>query len=194
MQMNNTTTQFNTTKEEVNTMHTEVNSTKENLTPLTESSPIKSKKQRGASLLDFIFWMGLAAIVIAGIAAMASSGKGKLKINNTLTEVSEIRAAVDAWAGAGADTAGVSLSEICTEGYGYSNAAWCDVNQYGGTYTVTANSSHSSYVDIAISNIEQDNVLALANQLAPVSTERCKKADSECTSVVVADTTITVTM
>ncbi|HCE4781103.1 hypothetical protein CGJ27_22550 [Vibrio parahaemolyticus] len=175
-------------------MHTEVNSTKENLTPLTESSPIKSKKQRGASLLDFIFWMGLAAIVIAGIAAMASSGKGKLKINNTLTEVSEIRAAVDAWAGAGADTAGVSLSEICTEGYGYSNAAWCDVNQYGGTYTVTANSSHSSYVDIAISNIEQDNVLALANQLAPVSTERCKKADSECTSVVVADTTITVTM
>ncbi|MDF4350678.1 hypothetical protein P7M37_24395, partial [Vibrio parahaemolyticus] len=167
MQMNNTTTQFNTTKEEVNTMHTEVNSTKENLTPLTESSPIKSKKQRGASLLDFIFWMGLAAIVIAGIAAMASSGKGKLKINNTLTEVSEIRAAVDAWAGAGADTAGVSLSEICTEGYGYSNAAWCDVNQYGGTYTVTANSSHSSYVDIAISNIEQDNVLALANQLAP---------------------------
>ncbi|WP_224067222.1 hypothetical protein [Vibrio parahaemolyticus] len=79
---------------------------------------------------------------------MASSGKGKLKINNTLTEVSEIRAAVDAWAGAGADTAGVSLSEICTEGYGYSNAAWCDVNQYGGTYTVTANSSHSSYVDI----------------------------------------------
>ncbi|HGF5100639.1 TPA: hypothetical protein ACY4QE_004855, partial [Vibrio parahaemolyticus] len=110
MQMNNTTTQFNTTKEEVNTMHTEVNSTKENLTPLTESSPIKSKKQRGASLLDFIFWMGLAAIVIAGIAAMASSGKGKLKINSTLTEVSEIRAAVDAWAGAGADTAGVSLS------------------------------------------------------------------------------------
>ncbi|WP_455291504.1 hypothetical protein [Vibrio parahaemolyticus] len=194
MQMNNTTTQFNTTKEEINTMHTKVNSTKENLTLLTESSPIKSKKQRGASLLDFIFWMGLAAIVIAGIAAMASSGKGKLKINNTLTEVSEIRAAVDAWAGAGADTAGVSLTEICTKGYGYSNAAWCDVNRYGGTYTVTANSSHSSYVDIVISNIEQDNVLALANQLAPVSTERCKKADSECTSVVVADTTITVTM
>ncbi len=194
MQMNNTTTQFNTTKEEVNTMHTEVNSTKENLTPLTESSPIKSKKQRGASLLDFIFWMGLAAIVIAGIAAMASSGKGKLKINSTLTDVSEMRAAVDAWAGPGADTAGVSLSEICTEGYGYSKAAWCDVNQYGGTYTITSNTSHTSYVDIQITNIEQDNVLALANQLAPVSTERCKKADSECTSVVVADTTITVTM
>lgn len=194
MQTNNTTTQFNTTKEEVNTMHTEVNSTKENLTPLTESSPIKSKKQRGASLLDFIFWMGLAAIVIAGIAAMASSGKGKLKINSTLTDVSEMRAAVDAWAGPGADTAGVSLSEICTEGYGYSKAAWCDVNQYGGTYTITSNTSHTSYVDIQITNIEQDNVLALANQLAPVSTERCKKADSECTSVVVADTTITVTM
>lgn len=194
MQMNHTTTQFNTTKEETNTMHTEVNPNKEHLTQLTQRSPIKTKKQRGASLLDFIFWMGLAAIVIAGIAAMASSGKGKLKINSTLTEVSEIRAAVDAWAGAGADTAGVSLTEICTEGYGYSNAAWCNVNQYGGTYTVTANSSHSSYVDIAISNIEQDNVLALANQLAPVSTERCAKADTDCSSVVVSDTTITVTM
>ncbi|HHI4974430.1 TPA: hypothetical protein ACP5VG_001994 [Vibrio parahaemolyticus] len=194
MQMNNTTTQLNTTKEETNTMHTKVNPNKEHLTPLTQHSPIKSKKQRGASLLDFIFWMGLAAIVIAGIAAMASSGKGKLKINSTLTDVSEMRAAVDAWAGPGADTAGVSLSEICTEGYGYSKAAWCDVNQYGGTYTITSNTSHTSYVDIQITNIEQDNVLALANQLAPVSTERCKKADSECTSVVVADTTITVTM
>ncbi len=194
MQMNNTTTQFNTTKEETNTMHSKVNPNKEHLTQLTQHSPIKSKKQRGASLLDFIFWMGLAAIVIAGIAAMASSGKGKLKINSTLTDVSEMRAAVDAWAGPGADTAGVSLSEICTEGYGYSKAAWCDVNQYGGTYTITSNTSHTSYVDIQITNIEQDNVLALANQLAPVSTERCKKADSECTSVVVADTTITVTM
>ncbi|WP_257971603.1 hypothetical protein [Vibrio parahaemolyticus] len=194
MQMNNTTTQLNTTKEETYTMHTEANSNKKHLTPLTQRSPIKTKKQRGASLLDFIFWMGLAAIVIAGIAAMASSGKGKLKINSTLTDVSEMRAAVDAWAGPGADTAGVSLSEICTEGYGYSKAAWCDVNQYGGTYTITSNTSHTSYVDIQITNIEQDNVLALANQLAPVSTERCKKADSECTSVVVADTTITVTM
>ncbi|HHC7400359.1 TPA: hypothetical protein ACN30R_004033 [Vibrio parahaemolyticus] len=188
---------MNTTHTEADVMNTDINETfqeEQNVEQETRAPARKFKKQRGASLLDFIFWMGLAAIVIAGIAAMASSGKGKLKINSTLTEVSEIRAAVDAWAGAGADTAGVSLTEICTEGYGYSNAAWCDVNQYGGTYTVTANSSHSSYVDIAISNIEEDNVLALANQLAPVSTERCAKADTDCSSVVVSDTTITVTM
>ncbi|HBC3902253.1 TPA: hypothetical protein KD856_003995 [Vibrio parahaemolyticus] len=166
-------------------MHTKV----ENTAP-----SIKSKKQRGASLLDFIFWMGLAAIVIAGIAGMASSGKGKLKISNTLTDVSEMRAAVDAWAGPGADTDGVSLTEVCKEGYGYSKAAWCDVNQYGGTYTITSNTSHSSYVDIKIDNIEEDNVLALANQLAPVSTERCVKADTDCGSVQTSGTTITVTM
>lgn len=177
----------------MNTEHNELNHSNQ-VTNTETTQPIKSKKQRGASLLDFIFWMGLAAIVIAGIAGMASSGKGKLKINSTLTDVSEIRTAVDAWAGAGADTEGVSLTEICTEGYGYSNAAWCNVNQYGGTYTVTANSSHSSYVDIQISNVEADNVLALSNQLAPISTERCAKADTECTSVVVSDTTITVTM
>ncbi|HHY0467016.1 TPA: hypothetical protein ACVU43_004031 [Vibrio parahaemolyticus] len=191
--MNNTTQQFNTINEEVNTMQV-VNQTHENLTQSTQSTPIKSEKQRGATLLDFIFWMGLAAIIIAGIAGMASTGKGKLKLSSTLTDVSEIRQAVDAWAGAGADTTGVSLTEICTEGYGYSKASWCDVNQYGGTYTVTANSSHSSYVDVAISNIEEDNVLALANQLAPVSTERCSKADSDCSSVVTSGTTITVTM
>ncbi|HCH1122229.1 TPA: hypothetical protein ACF311_004896 [Vibrio parahaemolyticus] len=193
----NTIELSNTTHTEVDVMNTDINETfqeKQNVEQETRAPTRKFKKQLGASLLDFIFWMGLAAIVIAGIAAMASSGKGKLKINSTLTDVSEMRAAVDAWAGPGADTAGVSLSEICTEGYGYSNAAWCDVNQYGGTYTVTANSSHSSYVDIQISNIESDNVLALANQLAPVSTERCAKADKTCTSVVVADTTITVTM
>ncbi|EHJ9985456.1 hypothetical protein KB976_004597 [Vibrio parahaemolyticus] len=193
--MNHIITQLNTTKEEINTMHTEVNPNKEHLTPLKANSPIKSKKQRGASLLDFIFWMGLAAIVIAGIAAMASSGKGKLKINNTLTEVSEIRAAVDAWAGAGADTTGVTLEGVCTEGYGYSNAAWCNVNQYGGVYDIKENAEHTSYVDITIDNIEEDNVKALANQLAPVSSERCAKgADGSCGSVVVSDTTITVTM
>ncbi|EIO4563838.1 hypothetical protein LQM11_004480 [Vibrio parahaemolyticus] len=175
-------------------MHTEVNPNKEHLTQLTQRSPIKTKKQRGASLLDFIFWMGLAAIVIAGIAAMASSGKGKLKINSTLTEVSEIRAAVDAWAGAGADTTGVTLEGVCTEGYGYSNAAWCNVNQYGGVYDIKENTEHTSYVDITIDNIEEDNVKALANQLAPVSSERCAKADTDCSSIVVSDTTITVTM
>ncbi|MDN4695758.1 hypothetical protein QYZ45_17600 [Vibrio parahaemolyticus] len=102
MQMNNTTTQFNTTKEETNTMHTEVNSTKETLNPINRK--LANQKQEAARRVTcsilFSGW-GLAAIVIAGIAAMASSGKGKLKINNTLTEVSEMRAAVDAWAGRG---------------------------------------------------------------------------------------------
>ncbi|WP_230732551.1 hypothetical protein [Vibrio parahaemolyticus] len=79
--------------------------------------------------------------------------------------------------------------------YGYSNAAWCNVNQYGGEYSVTENGSHSSYVDIQITNIEEDNVKALANQLAPVSTERCAKgADGSCGSVQVSGNTITVTM
>ncbi|TKF92582.1 hypothetical protein FCV67_25305, partial [Vibrio sp. F13] len=58
-----------------------------------------SSRQRGASMLDFIFWIGLAALVVAGITAMASSGKGKYKVNATLTDVTEIRQAVDAWAG-----------------------------------------------------------------------------------------------
>ncbi len=167
---------------------------KVNLASSKENLPKRYKKQRGASLLDFIFWMGLAAIVIAGIAGMASTGKGKLKISSTLTDVTEIRSAVDAWAGAGADATGVSLTEICTEGYGYSNAAWCNVNQYGGTYTVSVNSSHSTYVDIQIDNIEEDNVLALANQLAPVSSERCAKADTDCSSVSTSGTTLTVTL
>lgn len=194
--MNKTIELTNTNSAEGNVMNTEHNELNHSnqVTNTETTQPIKSKKQRGASLLDFIFWMGLAAIVIAGIAGMASTGKGKLKVGNTLTEVSEIRQAVDAWAGAGADTDGVSLTEICTEGYGYSKASWCDVNQYGGSYTVTANATHSSYVDIQIDNIEEDNVLALANQLAPVSTERCAKADTDCDSVVTSGTTITVTM
>lgn len=192
MQTNTLTTTMNTTKE-VNTMNTQASKTKE--PTLTQAPKTGTRRQRGATLLDFIFWMGLAAVVIAGIAGVASSGKGKLKISSTLTDVSEMRAAVDAWAGPGADTTGVTLSEICTEGYGYSNAAWCKVNQYGGTYTITPNPSHTSYVDIKIDNIEEDNVLALANQLAPVSSERCAKgADGSCGSVQPSGTTIIVTM
>ncbi len=191
----NTIELSNTTHTEVDVMNTDINETfqeKQNVEQETRAPARKFKKQRGV-LARLYFLDGSGCDCDCGIAAMASSGKGKLKINSTLTDVSEMRAAVDAWAGPGADTAGVSLSEICTEGYGYSKAAWCDVNQYGGTYTITSNTSHTSYVDIQITNIEQDNVLALANQLAPVSTERCKSR-FECTSVVVADTTITVTM
>ncbi|MCQ1060966.1 hypothetical protein LRP52_43030 [Photobacterium sp. ZSDE20] len=152
-----------------------------------------SSRQRGASMLDFIFWIGLAALVVAGITAMASSGKGKYKVSATLTDVTEIRQAVDAWAGAGADVTGVSLSEICTEGYGYSKAAWCSVNQYGGTYTVTAN-TNKSFVDIGISNVEVENSLALGNQLAPMSAERCTRAGTDCGSVQVSGSDITVTL
>ncbi len=100
----NTIELSNTTHTEVDVMNTDINETfqeKQNVEQETRAPARKFKKQRGASLLDFIFWMGLAAIVIAGIAAMASSGKGKLKINSTLTDVSEMRAAVDAWAGPG---------------------------------------------------------------------------------------------
>ncbi|WP_228286523.1 hypothetical protein [Vibrio campbellii] len=157
------------------------------------SAPPSFKKQLGASLMDFIFWMGLAALVLAGIVAMASSGKGQLKVNTTLTEVSEIRQGADAWVGAGTDTTGVSLTEICKEGYGYSKATWCSANQFGGTYTVTT-SANKSFIDITISNVDAENILALANKLAPVSSERCPKADSSCTSIKTSGSDITVTM
>lgn len=157
------------------------------------SAPPSFKKQLGASLMDFIFWMGLAALVLAGIVAMASSGKGQLKVNTTLTEVSEIRQGADAWVGAGTDTTGVSLTEICKKGYGYSKATWCSANQFGGTYTVTT-SANKSFIDITISNVDAENILALANKLAPVSSERCPKADSSCTSIKTSGSDITVTM
>ncbi|PJN43209.1 hypothetical protein CNR26_24480, partial (plasmid) [Vibrio parahaemolyticus] len=75
----NTIELSNTTHTEVDVMNTDINETfqeKQNVEQETRAPARKFKKQRGASLLDFIFWMGLAAIVIAGIAAMASSGKG----------------------------------------------------------------------------------------------------------------------
>ncbi|WP_299697646.1 hypothetical protein [uncultured Vibrio sp.] len=143
--------------------------------------------------MDFIFWMGLAAAVVAGVTALASSGQSKLSVNQTVTEVTEIRQAVSAWAGASADLTGVSLSEICQEGYGYSKAAWCSVNQFGGTYNVTTNSNRS-YVDISINEVDAENTMALGNQLAPISAERCQRADGTCNSVQVTGTTVTVTL
>ncbi|TNZ79759.1 hypothetical protein CGK40_26215, partial [Vibrio parahaemolyticus] len=78
----NTIELSNTTHTEDDMMNTDINETfqeEQNVEQETRAPARKFKKQLGASLLDFIFWMGLAAIVIAGIAAMASSGKGKLK-------------------------------------------------------------------------------------------------------------------
>ncbi|GAL14925.1 hypothetical protein JCM19233_5939 [Vibrio astriarenae] len=86
----------------------------------------------------------------------------------------------------------MSLSEICTAEYGYSNAAWCDINQFGGTYTVSAN-SNSALVDILISNVDSEVIWALANQLAPLSAERCQRMQS-CGTIQASGTNITVTM
>ncbi|GBK99868.1 hypothetical protein VH1709_contig00039-0024 [Vibrio harveyi] len=163
-------------------------------TTMTQKNVLKSRKQAGFSLMDFVFWMGLAALVAAGVVGMAASGKGKQKIGATVTDVTEMRAATDAWVGGIPDATGVSLTEICKEGYGYSKAAWCRVNQYGGTYTVTVNTSNKSLIDVVISKVEKENVNALANRLATMSAERCIKADASCSSVKVTTNNITVTL
>ncbi|GAM65474.1 hypothetical protein JCM19232_4974 [Vibrio ishigakensis] len=132
-------------------------------------------------------------MAIAGITSMASSGSSQFQVNATLTEVTEIRAAVDSWAGANSDVTGVSLTEICQEGYGYSKATWCSSNQFGGTYTVTAN-TNTSFVDILIGDVDPEVTMALGNKLAPVSADRCSRADGSCATVQVSGTDVTVTM
>ncbi|GAL15774.1 hypothetical protein JCM19233_6796 [Vibrio astriarenae] len=85
------------------------------------------------------------------------------------------------------------MTAICETGYGYSNAAWCSINQFGGTYTVLAN-SNTALVDIQISGVDEEVVMALANQLAPLSAERCQRADGSCGTISASGTNITVTM
>ncbi len=170
------------------------------VTPRTNVKGNKMRnKQGGFSTMDFTFWMIFAALAFVALIGVYTTANAASKKSTTSSDIVQIKSAVEDWRGQRTNLTGVSIDKLCADGYGNKNAPWCGASQdgklansYGGDYSVTV-STNVSRVDIAISGIDTEYVTSLANDLAPMSADRCAAIDS-CATTTVASDTITVTM
>lgn len=170
---------------------------------VTPHTNVKGKqmrnKQAGFSTLDFVFWMIFAALAFVALISVYTTASAASKKGTTSSDIVQIKSAVEDWRGQRTNLTGVSIDKLCADGYGNKNAPWCGASQdgklansYGGDYSVTV-STNVSRVDITISGIDTEYVMSLANDLAPMSADRCAAIDG-CATTTVASGTIKVTM
>ncbi|SGZ04455.1 hypothetical protein [Moritella viscosa] len=171
-----------------------------NITPTTKTKiKVFGKKQAGFTILDFAFWMALAAIGLVGITQIYKSVTAGMNESAVATDFVQIRTAVDGWKGTSTNLTGVSMAKICAVGYGNTDASWCGANNdgkkanaYGGDYTLTV-SANVSQVDITVKGVDARYVKSLGNTVASASAGRCKQLDGCATTVATADS-VKVTM
>jgi len=169
-------------------------------TPATmQNRKDRRNKQNGFSTMDFIFWMVFAALALAALIGLYTTGSAASKKSATGVDVVQIKAAVEGWRGARTNLTGIDISKLCAVGYGNTSAPWCGnaadgklANPYGGNYSVQV-SSNVSQINITISGVDAEYVTSVANSLASMSADRCASIE-DCTTTTVAGTNISVTM
>jgi cell division protein FtsL len=169
---------------------------------IVNEQPMKTlprRQQGGFTTSDFIFWMIVAALAFTVVLGSYNTLMGMYRSNTTVTDVTQIKAAVEDWKGGRTDVTGVTITELCKVGNGNQGATWCGAakngvkaNRHGGNYAVTA-ASNTSQIDVTITNVDAGSINSQANKLAPVSAGRCASIQG-CTTVTATGNTIKVTM
>lgn len=109
------------------------------------------RRQRGASLLEVIAYLGVAAIIILGAIALLSSAFSGANTNRTATEVSTIRTGVKKlYMGQQASFSGITNSVLIAAKVFPSslniNGTTTVYNPWGGAVTVTASTDNLSFI------------------------------------------------
>jgi hypothetical protein len=117
------------------------------------------RRQRGASLLEVIAYLGVAAIIILGAIALLSSAFSGANTNRTATEVSTIRTGVKKlYMGQQASFSGVTTAVLIAAKVFPSslniNGATVS-NPWGGTVTVAASADSMSFI-LTYTNVPKD--------------------------------------
>lgn len=154
-------------------------------------------KQSGYALIDngfaILIFLLVAYIIFLAVPPIMHQYK-MFKLNS---QISEIQNAARSWKGQRTNYTGITHGDLCTRNYltntlcGPSNDAVA-ANPWGGNYTVAVN-TNASLIDIAITGIDSDYVLQVADSLAPITDDNCTSSDS-CNTLDVTGTTVTLTM
>lgn len=155
-------------------------------------------RQRGASIYDYLLWVGLAALTFVALLAVlqrANNWRKQVLINQA---AGEIRVAAGSWAGQRNFT-GVSMPVLCSATRNDLSENICgptrdgkNMNPYGGDYTITVG-SNVSQVNVGFTGIDTNFIDSVSDKLASSSVDRCQAA-AGCSTITSAGSTITVTM
>jgi hypothetical protein len=122
--------------------------------------PVALRRQRGASLLEVIAYLGVAAIIILGAIALLSSAFSGANTNRTATEVSTIRTGVKKlYMGQQASFSGITTTVLIAAKVFPSSlnisGTTAVYNPWGGAVTVTASADNMSFI-LSYAKVPQD--------------------------------------
>ena len=156
-----------------------------------------SRKQQGATIMDFLLWAALASVFLAGVVQLYVTGSSFASRMQTTTAVTSIKAGAESVKTI--NHTGVSMAKVCDEKRNAVSMKICGTgrdgvgtNQYGGDYTL-APDTNTSRIKVGITNVDTQYIDALADSLAGLAAGNCTQA-SGCSTLSVSGNTITVTM
>ncbi len=157
-----------------------------------------SRKQKGATLMDFLLWAAIAAIFLAGVVQLYVSGSAYANRIQTTTAVTAIKAGAESVKTI--NHTGVNMAKVCDAKRNAVSMKICGTsrdgvgtNPYGGNYTLAADTANLARVKIGITNVDTQYIDALADSLSTLAAGNCTQA-AGCSTLSVSGNTITVTM
>jgi len=113
------------------------------------------KKKGGFTLVELLAVIGVVGVILAVVLVGSSSARNTAKISTTAQQIQLIYGACQSWLGNGrTNYSGISLSTLQDAGYLPSTLN----NPFGGTYSVSANATNNTQVDIQATQIPNNNI------------------------------------
>lgn len=130
------------------------------------------KNKKGFSLLELAFVVGFMAIISLGVGMGAKGMGDSTRVITAVDSIENIYKGCIQYLSVGnTDFSGVSISALTSGDHLPSGFDASSTNPFGGTYSVSANSSDSTQVDISLTSVN-------ASAQAKLDTLFGKKANS----------------
>ena len=156
------------------------------------------KNQRGLTIIESGIVLLVIALFILGTVKGAPELFFMLKKSELKTEVVEIRNAAQAWKGMKPTFTGIAIPTLCSTTRKALNENTCGsssdgktANPFGGDYTLAVGANKSQVV-LDITAVDADRIDELADELAPLTADRCVAFDG-CATISVTGSSIAMT-
>ena len=111
------------------------------------------RSKNGFTLIELVLVISIIAILIMAVG-LTSGITGNAKVNSAAQSVRTLRSAAENYIAAGNMTyTGISITGLQTSGYLPTGFSATGSNPWGGNYTVAANASDSSKVDVSLTSV-----------------------------------------
>lgn len=156
-----------------------------------------NNRQRGAASLDMIIWAALIIGALIFVISKVPDIRYALRVSAFQSDISTISDAAYRWKKMRPNYTGVNIGTLCTDKYlpesicGTTNNGVA-TNQFGGNWTVTANTNPGLYNIEATIPSDPTRMNDLADTMAPATRGNCTQA-AGCSTITATGTKLTMT-